>query len=273
MTIATISRQYGSNGDGVAQKTAQLLRVEVCDKESIERSLRSLGIEKQEVLRFDEKRPPIWSSFSVDKDRYAQFLRLAILDQARSGTVVFVGRGAPVILRDIPAVLNVRIIAPFETRVRRALAEFSGREDHARRLVKQHDHDRAGFYRYFFDADWDDAGLYDITLNTARIDSSVAAEMVVDALAMKQSEQADVASLELLEDRYLAALVAARIRFTSELSLPFLDVHAHSGTVTLAGTVSNQGLIDRCVSIAQAVPGVQQVVSDLQVIPHYIGTV
>lgn len=273
MTIATISRQFGSNGDGVAQKLAQILHAELYTRDTLEEALESLGVDEREVLLFDERRPRPWEGLTVDKERYAHFLRVAILDRARADRVVFVGRGAQLILAPVPEVFNARIVAPFERRVQRAREEYGESEEGARRLVRHHDHDRAGFYRFFFGIDWDDPTHYDVVFNTGRMDSVHVAEAIADAMARTSSTASDERASATLDDLHLAAVVSARIRFQVHLPPRYLDVTARDGIVTLGGTAGSPVQVQRCVEIAESVPGVNGVINEVQVMPQYIGTV
>jgi osmotically-inducible protein OsmY len=66
-------------------------------------------------------------------------------------------------------------------------------------------------------------------------------------------------------DAVITGKVKARFATDSELSVWKIGVDTTDGRVTLSGTVSSQGQIDRAVELAGGVEGVRQVVSTLQI--------
>ena len=120
MAIITISRQFGSLGTIIAKALKDELKLESLDKIALEETLVSdYGIPEEKVERYDEKKPAFWDIFSSDKDRYLHFLKTVLYDFASKGNCIIIGRGGQVLLKDIPGVLHVRIVAPRELRIKR----------------------------------------------------------------------------------------------------------------------------------------------------------
>ncbi|MGC9452282.1 MAG: AAA family ATPase [Oceanipulchritudo sp.] len=118
--------------------------------------------------------PSLWELFHHTCD--------TIYKLAKVGNVVLIGRGANIITRRMPHVLHVRLIAPFEERVRRAAAQRGISDHEARRFIRHDDQARAAFVRSHFDEDPEDPGAYHILLNTGKITPSQAAHMIHAAL-------------------------------------------------------------------------------------------
>ena len=112
---------------------------------------------------------------------YLELITSVILEQATQGQAMIVGRGGQMILRDRPGVLHVQVIAKFETRVYNVIQREGVKWREAAHRVRQADEQRAGYMRRFYNADWLDASLYDLVINTDQIPCDVAAGLVVDA--------------------------------------------------------------------------------------------
>jgi CMP/dCMP kinase len=112
--------------------------------------------------------------------------RQAIEDMAATGNAVIVGRGAQAVLRDVPDVLHIHIVAPLEKRLERVAQYCHLDENAARQRIAKVDGDRANYLRKYYLLDWEDPTLYHLTINTGCLDQTEAAEVIVLA-ALRQS--------------------------------------------------------------------------------------
>jgi cytidylate kinase len=85
---------------------------------------------------------------------------------AASGNVILVGRGAAVISAGLPHVLRVRLVAPFEFRVRHFAQSHGIPETEAVRAVRTNDTARRRYVRAYLNSDVTDALHYDLVINT-----------------------------------------------------------------------------------------------------------
>jgi cytidylate kinase len=269
MAVITISRQFASNGDEIARAAAKRLGHPLLDKHTIEHQLEEHGIDAGDINRYDEKRPGIWAALSVDRDRYDHFLRLAVLEVARTGNAVILGRGAHSILKGIPDIATIRVVAPYALRHARVVEHFGASDSQADRMIHHNDRDREGFHRSFHGVEWDAPDQYVVTINTGFMDVTTAVDIVCAVHDHMQSLADRDRTRALISNRWLATRVAADIRFSASLAVRYLDVHAVDGTVTLNGVVTSAVVGDRCVEIAREAPGVKEVVSNLQEVPEY----
>jgi cytidylate kinase len=112
---------------------------------------------------------------------YLDLLSSVILEYATQGQVMIVGRGGQMILRARPQVLRVQVIARFENRVYNIVQREGVKWREAAYSVRLADEQRSGYMRRFYNVDWLDASLYDLVINTDRIPSETAADMVIQA--------------------------------------------------------------------------------------------
>ena len=212
MTVVTISRQFGSGGDEIAGRVCQLLGFRYFDKELMAQVATEMGLAEDEIVDLSEDvheiRGFLKRLFSasrkvtqieaIPEDRPGSVIEVVKkLDEAQSialvqstiravyeeGNVVIVGRGGQAILKDKPDVLHVRIEAPLDSRVQRLCdrANFSlgGAHDTA---IKR-DRASADYLKRFYNIDWADSLLYDLVINTGRVNIEAAAQLIAKAVS------------------------------------------------------------------------------------------
>jgi hypothetical protein len=123
----------------------------------------------------------------VPRPDYLDLLSSVILEYAAEGKAMIVGRGGQMILRALPAVLHVQIIASFETRVYNIIQREEVKWREAAHSVRRADEQRSGYLRRFYNADWLDSSLYDLVINTDRIPTETAVEMIIQAAQSVES--------------------------------------------------------------------------------------
>jgi cytidylate kinase len=117
--------------------------------------------------------PPHWTLVQHTTDTV---LRLAAM-----GNTILVGRGSSVIAARIRHAFHVRLVAPLADRIAHVAAYYHVSEQEAGKLVKSKDEGRRRYLRRYFNAEIDDATLYDLTLNTGRLGLAWSAEIIAEA--------------------------------------------------------------------------------------------
>jgi hypothetical protein len=268
MAIITLSRELGSRGTEIADALSSRLGYSKLDKESLKILLKNFCVTEPQFERDDERKPGFWVQFTLEKVRYLDFLKAAMYRFAGEKDCVIIGRGAHLIFRGVPGTLKLRIIAPPRVRVARLRERLDIDEQHALRMIHQSDQDRAGYYKYFFNADWNASSDYDLVVNTAGVSPGETCEMVSTLLRSPTYTGAiDLARATLLDLRIAQDVVIAII-YRERVSVMSLDVVCNKGVVDLNGTARSQSVIDQCVRIAGTVKGVAKVVSNLEVVEY-----
>jgi len=263
MPVITISRQLGSLGTEIAKLLCKNFHCKYLDKESLEEVFAGYGIPKENVERYDEKKPGIWDIFKTDKARYLHFLKSAIFEFSRKGNCIILGRGGQVVLKDLRGVLHVRIAASMESRVQRIMKRFECDERHAARIIEHNDSERAGFHKFFFDCNWEEISLYDLVINTTSLSSEAAARLILDvangAELMARQKETNLK----LEDLSLEHRIKTEIIYKEKVSIQFLEVAADNGVVTLSGIAADNDDVARCEQLAAAIDDVKSVRNEI----------
>jgi CMP/dCMP kinase len=81
-------------------------------------------------------------------------------------------------LKDKVGVLHVRIVAPTAVRIKRIMKNGGLSKEDALRLIEDNDKAQAEYLRRFYNINWEDPAIYDMVLNTWKMDISTAAKMI-----------------------------------------------------------------------------------------------
>lgn len=200
MPVVTISRELGSEGTRIAEEVARALGAECVDKEVLAEMARQAGLPVEAIAQAEEKllsRPTLVSrdmqalfskgqqarGTSLTEASYVAQMSEAIRALAERGNIVFVGRGAQLILQEHPSALHVHLHAPLDVRARRLQARRGLADlEAARRVIQQADEQRRGWFRRFFaGADWKNPRYYHLMIDTWRVPPELAIAIIVQA--------------------------------------------------------------------------------------------
>lgn len=204
----TISRQAGAGAITVAQLVAEQLDIQcpgdppcpwvIFDRNLVEEIVRDHALSQTvaDYLVEDVKFPlsdafetllglhP--SSWTMMEKAAATIRKLAL-----KGNVILVGRGSTAITANLPHVLHVRLVAPFQQRVQHFEVYYHVDETEAPRLVRERDEARRRYVRQF-GVDINDPANYGLVINTGQISFEEAARIitntVVDTMGARHPE-------------------------------------------------------------------------------------
>jgi cytidylate kinase len=269
MSTITISRQPGSLGTEIARGVAEKLNYAYVDKEIIGEILADFGFGTPEMIKFDEKKPPFWDTLSTQRTRFLHSIQQAIYDLARKGRVVIVGRGGQVLLKNVPGTLHVRIFAPFDLCVKRLMESERIDEKHAVRIFRQSDRDSAGYVQSFFHADWNDANLYDLLINTEKLSLATAVQMIIGSVQSREIREGVEKGKEKLAELALVRKAEAKLIPILGSDIRHVEIRAEKGVVFLKGAVTSDVLKEECERAVTALEGVEHVENQLSGTLYY----
>ena len=183
MTVITISREFGSGGDLLAEKVAHALGYHLVDKAFVSAVLGQYGLSEFDIEY--EKQPGFWEGFDTEKaerrETMVRMLNQVVRAVARHGNVVILGRSGYAILAGLADVLHVRLQAPLDDRIELVRNATNVSLLEATALVKENDEMRKAFVESFYRVPWESALAFDIALNTSRVPVNVATDWVIQA--------------------------------------------------------------------------------------------
>lgn len=206
MAVITISRQWGSLGDDVANMVCERLGYQRFDKATMVEVGQELGLATDvakaianyqpapknllekwfgSTQRITGGDPSSWT-FSARADALQELSVASLMEIInagyKKGNMVIVGRGGMAALQGKPDVLHVRIQAPKEVRVKRIQQQEKLSYDEALAAVEARDISDVDWIHRYFDLDSHDPQLFDLVINTTRLSQEAAADLIVKAL-------------------------------------------------------------------------------------------
>jgi len=265
MAIVTVSRELAALGDETAKEIAKFLDYRLIDKDTLEQQIQSYGIKAKKFKKYDERKPSFFAALSPDRDEYLHYLRRAILDEVEKGNCVIVGRGANLILNNVPALISTFISARSEVRVERVKSHFRCDERRAWQIIERSDRDRIGFHRYFFDIDWKSPGNYHLSFNTGNFSPGDCAEVVKSLKDRVFTRGAEAQNAAILKNMVLEHQIKHSVLYEQELPIRSFETSVSGNIVTLHGSTNSQTLMDATVNLARQVAGRATVRNEIQI--------
>jgi cytidylate kinase len=271
MAVVTISRQTGSSGDEIAAQLAKNTGCELINDEKIHRLAESCDDDYKDACSAYEKETfgGILDRLAFDRPAYRSLFGALNLELASKDNVILMGRGVQVVLKQIPGIFHVRIVAPEEVRARTIAATKGLPEREAYEYVRSQDRRRRSLIQSIYNIDLNDFLLYDLVLNTTNFSVEAAADLLAQAIAHKARSSKAVLPAEKMRRMAFAGRMESVIRKKVD-TIPYMGgVQVSSpaeGEVVLVGVVSSERDVERALRAAEAYPGVCQVTNNLRVI-------
>ncbi len=268
MPIITISREMGTGAYEIAKELAKKLKYTLVDGGKLASCAAEDGLAMDIFNSVDEK-PPSYNTVE-DRARAASLncIELMLLKQASEGNVILYGRGGQDLLKGCNNVLRLRFIADFDERVER----FAEREwidpDLAQELIRRSDHQRGGFIHFYFDRDWKNSLGYDMTFNTSRLSSDSIVDSIVAAVKDPALKAADDAAEDEIRKMILVKKIETALLRSEALAYRPFHISVEDGEATLMGYIGSEEEKAAALTVAAAVPGVDQVIDELQVVNY-----
>lgn len=180
--IITISRQHGSAGKEIGKLVAERLGIPYYYKELLAVTAKESGLSEEYLnelnARDDEGIMRDLYLGSAPAEYAIKAQRRAILEIAKHGSCVIVGRAADYVLRDNKKVLRVFISAPETYRVKKLKEMYGDNPAEARKSIKKSDTNRASYYNTISGLEWGRRENYDLC-----VDSSIGNESTAGIIA------------------------------------------------------------------------------------------
>lgn len=191
--FVTISRQAGAGGITIGEKLATYLNKElpnlcqwtVFDKNLVDVVVREHHLSKK-ILPFLKE-----AKVSEIEDMLENLLGLhplqstlvkqtnnTILRLARLGRVIIVGRGAPVITKEVQGGIHIRLIGSLKKRKEHIKEYFKFNDKEAAFFIENEDRGREQYLKTYLKKDINDPLLYDLIVNTDMVSYPAAAVLI-----------------------------------------------------------------------------------------------
>ncbi len=259
MAIITISREVAAFGDEVAEALAKELNYKFVKRTDIEKRIIELGFPQSKMPKYDERKPGFFASLAKDRDEYLNYLQYAILEAAAQENVVIIGRGAFVVLQNVPNNISVRLISPEAVRLQRLEKEFSWDEKQAKQRIQESDMNRDGFHKSFYNVDLKDSSYFHVVLNTGLLDIPTSSSIITKIVNSTITEEKEAKGKKIISDMLKAQQIVNKLIFEYKLNIEFIHGVIDGKTFIL------QGISDSTVIVENAIRVIKNELPDYEV--------
>jgi cytidylate kinase len=274
MAIITLSRGTLSGGEALAKCLSEQLGFPAVSQEILEEASGRSGISQTLLLQQLERTKGLVHGPSPERRRYLTAMQLSLAERGQKGSFIYYGHAGHLLLKGLPQVLKVRVIAPLKTRARKLAEAQKINPEEALKTIEKMDEGRIKWTRFLYDVDWRDPALYDLVLNLDALTIESACALVVCALNRPEfADSPDAAAIR--EDFLLASRVKHALAADDQTKGLELTVCAERGTVTISGSFETGGIFPSgkkriksdLTLVARQVPGVQKIRIGVEEIP------
>ncbi len=201
-SVISISRALAAGGEEIARDVAGKMQFRFIDDEIIERAAEKAGVSPETIAKVETSpslidrilkymgttpmetghgayTPVVLSASESYEDLIGQVIR----ETAQAGKVVILAHGGSIALRDAPGIVRVLVTGSPEVRSARYARLTGMKEDEARKAIEKSDRARIDFLRRVYDVSHELPTYYDLVINTDRITTDAATQLVVGAAA------------------------------------------------------------------------------------------
>ena len=180
MAIITISRGSYSKGKEVAEKVAFRLGYKCISREVLLDASEHFHIPELRLVRAIHDAPSILDRFSQGKQAFIAYIRCALVEYVREDNVVYHGLAGHLLLKGIPHVLKIRVIADLSDRIRAEMKREKVSENTARTCLLKDDEERRKWTHTLYGTDPCDSSLYDLVVHIHKLTIADAVDIICD---------------------------------------------------------------------------------------------
>jgi cytidylate kinase len=265
MAIITISRGTFSGGQILAESIAEKLGYRCISREVLVGAARQYGVQLEKLSKALTEPPGFLHRFSEDRAHYLAYIRADLCNEVKDDRVVYHGLAGHLLLRGLPHVLRVRVIADMEFRIKAAMERQNFSREKAIEFVQKIDEKRVKWTRFLYHADWSDPSLHDIVINLENIGIDDARDIVCQIAALDKFKVTPE-SQKIMSDMLLSTEVRAALAGSKGISDGGIEIEADRGIITIGGTVGSLKDADKIKELVRKMPGVKEVNSHMRIL-------
>jgi len=203
MAVITINTEFGTHSQLVASKLAQQLKYDHIGDELLAQIAKELNLSEHEVETFLQTSK---SSALRLVDKYTCSIVQKIVDSGHgclddkayyektkelveklynNDNIIILGWGSQCILKDRPNTLHVKLIKDHELKIADLMERQKLSRKAAEDKVKTKEDDLKAYIKEYFNADWNDAHLYDLIIDMGKNSLQEAVDLICENLKHK----------------------------------------------------------------------------------------
>ncbi|MDA3898168.1 MAG: cytidylate kinase-like family protein [Desulfobacteraceae bacterium] len=206
MAVITINKEFGTNSQRVASKLAQTLGYEYIGDQLLAQIAKELNLSKHEaetflqsskssVLRLVDKYTCSIVQKVVDREHgclddkaYFEKTKELVEKLYANDNVIILGWGAQCILKGKPNTLHVRLNKDQELKISELMEQQKLTHKAAEHKINSDEQDLKVYIKEYFNADWNDARLYDLVIDMGKNSVMEAVDLICENLKHKKKK-------------------------------------------------------------------------------------
>ena len=209
MAIITISRGSLSGGRALAECLSARLGYPNVGREVLQEAAERVGVSEEAFRGKFETTPGLWARLTKEREKYLLAAQTSLAEWCTRGNLIYHGLAGQRLLRGLPGILRVRLIAPLDKRVRALMENHPHMSrSQAESFIEGIDQDRIRWVKVMYGEEVNDPNGYDLTINLRRHSIESACATIAVAAAQPRFQITDEAEAEIFA---LAALCRERM--------------------------------------------------------------
>ena len=206
MAVITISKEFGTGSEKIAQKLAERLGYESIGGQLLAQVAKDLNLSESEantfrhvsktsILRYLDKYTCSIVQKVVDKEQgclddkaYHEKTKELVEKIYENDNAIILGWGAQCILKGKPNVLHVRLRKDHDKKITALVEKQKLDEKSAERKIKTIENDSRDYVKHYFGADWNDVRLYDLVIDMGNNSVDDAVTLICENLKHKSKQ-------------------------------------------------------------------------------------
>jgi cytidylate kinase len=235
MAIIAISQQIGSRGTELGHLVAKRLGYRFLSREDLIAEVsRTYNVTAEQLVVLDERQPHFWSRLKTESTRFVSFFRANLLREMAQDRLVAVSQTAAVFMPPYGCGLKVRVVGPFEDRVKLVSETENHAAVAAQRRVRDHDREVRARIQTLMGVDIEDSASYDFVVNGYGAPLEIGAAALA-ASAERIDAMVSAEQWQRMRDTATAARVRAACHAHPKLGDAPIEVRCIQGVVQVHG--------------------------------------
>jgi len=210
MAIITISRGSYSRGKKVAEGVAEKLGYRCLSREVILEASEHYHIPEIKMVKAIHDAPSMLERLGRSKQAFIAYYQSALARAVQNDNIVYHGLAGHLLLKGIPHILKVRIIADLDDRVRQEMKQNSISENEARTLIVKDDQERRNWTHSLYGVDPWDSSLDDLVIHIHKFTVSDAVDVICEAARLEHFKTTEEGQQK-MDDLVLASHIKASL--------------------------------------------------------------
>lgn len=153
--VISINREFGSMGRPIAKKISEILGIEYYDRDIVDKTAKKMNKPISTVSNNEEKAKgsgywsmkfPLGTQASEEQDQIFRVQREIMIDLAKKGNCIMVGRCSDYVLGEFKNHLKIYIYAPANKRYDNCVNSLMMNPDDARKMIRDVDKARNAYH-------------------------------------------------------------------------------------------------------------------------------